>query len=643
MITKRGWLVLAILIVFVVVFWNFKFLGLATVNTSSNFTIAGPNSAPVIGALDSSLYTCEDDTFYQEFQATDSDGDALTATISNPNPFFVFFISQSTPNTNTFAIVSAPLSKSNAGGVNGISKVHQKTITVNDHYNATCCNDTAQTNITVIEINHAPVIEDVGVKTIWTSGENSTLYEVVSATDKEYNLGYGTLNYNVSIVNATNGNPVNLFGITSPGGVINFIGNSSTPIGNYNITVCVNDTALSAPDENISLVCGQNGGSSVDCDNFTLTVTDENRAPNITNWYPVDLNFTTGGTTDLEFNITMSDPDGTFPDAYWFIDNVFQEKDSGASTSNFSYIFGCGVSGNHIVKIEITDGLLNDSLQWNVSVNYVSCSSGGGGGGGGGGGVSIDIGNFEVNPEFITATVLQDEGQSFDVKLKNIGGKNMNIQANVSENITDVALLNEKEFVLHADEEKTIRVYLYALRDQEPGIYYGEVVFGSGPLKKIVKIVLSVKKKEALFDLSVNIPDEYKTVTAGSNVKALVDMLNVGLYGTAVDVELYLYISDFNKLILYETQKEVLAVKTNLSVERDLFVPLDTVSGTYLVVGEAKYKNITVSSFDTFNVVEKKYVRVSLVLIILVIVALILLILFILWKRRKDRKERGYR
>lgn len=167
---------------------------------------------------------------------------------------------------------------------------------------------------------------------------------------------------------------------------MNFTANSSY-LGVHNISVCVNDTGIDNPHKNISL-CGQDGSSITSCDNFSLTVTNENRAPNITNYYPINLSFNADGYDTLYFNVSEYDPDGTFPDVYWYVDDILKEYDSGGSlTDDFSYIFGCDISGIHPVKAFITDGELNDSVQWNVSVGLAACPTGvspGVGGGGGG-------------------------------------------------------------------------------------------------------------------------------------------------------------------------------------------------------------------------------------------------------------------
>ncbi|MBI3623716.1 hypothetical protein HY212_06595 [Candidatus Pacearchaeota archaeon] len=628
-------LILAILVIF---FFKFQDLGLSIVNTTSNVTVGIVNSYPYFGFVNSTLFVCEENRLYYPFFAYDNDGNALTGDISPRDPFFLFWISQTSQNNNTFAVVSGTISKAHAGGVNAGSKLYQETISINDGFNATCCTNSTNTNITAIEINHAPVIEDVGVKTIWSHGDNSTLYEKYDVNDTEYDLGYGNLTFNISIVNATTGTSVNLFNISSSG-VINFTANLNTTLGVYNITVCVNDTGLSNPHPNINTYCGQTGGSRTSCDNFSLTITNSNRAPNITSYYPRNLTINTPDTNNLYFNITTADPDGTIPDAYWFVDGVQAEYDSGNPLDEFSHTFGCGVSGVHNVSVNVTDGLLYTSLTWNITLQIVSCFNGGGGvNGGGGGGATISQVNFNVTPEFLTATIFKEEGKSFDIKIKNTGSVLANITAE-AQNLTEMAILNEDNFQLKVGEEKTVRLYLYALKSAKPGVYFGKISFKSGTVERKVNIVLEVKERESLFDIKISVPNRYKSVYAGQDIKALVDMLNVGLYGANVDVELYLYITNFDKFIIYESSKEVIAVKTNVSTERILHVPLGTQKGPYIVLGEARYGNITVASYDTFNVVEKKYLKASYVLIIIAILIIIFLILFILWKRRKKRKE----
>jgi hypothetical protein len=70
------------------------------------------------------------------------------------------------------------------------------------------------------------------------------------------------------------------------------------------------------------------------------------------------------------------------PTTYWFKNNAV------VNYSQDFYLFqtGYGDAGFYVIKAEITDGELNDSVEWNVTV--ISKSQPGGGGGGGGGGCS---------------------------------------------------------------------------------------------------------------------------------------------------------------------------------------------------------------------------------------------------------------
>jgi len=333
-----------------------------------DFFVFVPNSAPILGDINSSIYVCEGSSLNYEFNATDVDEDDIIIDISPKNPFYVhptFFSGEVYMNSN---IVSGILSKTHVG-------VYEETVSVSDGEYV----DTNDTKITVIEINNEPVMENIGVQTIWLTGENSSFDKQVSVTDiEEGDQDSGNLSFNISFSGE------HLFDISS-NGVMNFTPNDSSQVGVHNITVCVNDTGIDAPHENISIECGQDGGPITVCQNFSLTITNENRPPTITDYYPNELELNVSGTDSLYFNITEYDPDGTFPDAYWYVDEVLKEYDSGSLIDEFTYSFGCGVSGEHLIKVEITDGVANDSVEWNLDVAYVSCPvspppSGGGGG-----------------------------------------------------------------------------------------------------------------------------------------------------------------------------------------------------------------------------------------------------------------------
>ena len=334
------------------------------------FYIEVPNTAPVLGALPNDIYVCEGSSLSRLINASDPDEDNLTFSISPEQYFFVwpFFFSG-----ETFVepyLYSGTLPKSSVGK-------NSESISVSDGQYA----DTKYTNITVIGINNRPAIDNIGVQTVWTVGENSTFYKQITVNDVESgNLASVPENFTVNI---SFGNKTRLFNITNTG-IMNFSA-VGRDVDVYNITICVSDNGLTNPHENISL-CGQDGSNMTSCSNFSLTITNENRPPRITSFYPSDLSFGASGEETIFFNISKSDPDGTIPDSYWYVDDVFAGYFSGSAVDRFNYAFSCGLSGEHNVRVIVTDGLLNVSLQWNITLQQKSCAvavSGGGGGGGG--------------------------------------------------------------------------------------------------------------------------------------------------------------------------------------------------------------------------------------------------------------------
>ena len=335
------------------------------------------NNAPIILMDSNETYACEGSFLNYPFKVEDIDGDIPQGNIIPVDIFYIILFSRIDSITNDYRIVSATLTKEDAGGINKGSKTYPKTILMDDGKNVA----SKDINITVIEINNFPVIQNIGVKTIWTRGENSIFdYQVIANDTEDGDSNSGKLGFNISFYKTK------LFNISSNGKMY-FIPNSSQ-VGVYDVEVCVNDSGLKNPHPNISL-CNQDGGSLFSCKDFSLTVTDKNREPRIINYSPSNLSIVYSDEKDITFNISSYDPDGTLVDTYWYVDDVLKKYDPQSNLSNFSFGYICGFSGESKIKAVITDGEFNDSIQWNLTVSRASClSSPGGGGGGGGGGVA---------------------------------------------------------------------------------------------------------------------------------------------------------------------------------------------------------------------------------------------------------------
>lgn len=336
------------------------------------FYVSVPNSAPLLRNVSNSLLACEGSALSYVFNISDVDEDPLSISVSPTTPFFIIPASTSGGVVNSTAeLFSGTLGKNRVG-------FYQRNVSINDGQYV----DSKRINITVIEINNAPTVSPIGVQTVWTQGQNSTFYHQVQVSDTESgNQNSGNFTFNLTFLSGTP-----FFNISQTG-VMN-VSPTLAHVGVYNLSVCVNDTALQNPSPDIGF-CGQTGGSRTTCTSFSLTVTNQNRAPNITSYYPQDFILNGTSTAPFFFNLSTEDLDGTVPDVKWYLGSTLIETDT-ALRANFSYTFGCGVFGNMNVTVNVTDGLETASLSWNLSVALENCpapsASGSGGGAGGGGG-----------------------------------------------------------------------------------------------------------------------------------------------------------------------------------------------------------------------------------------------------------------
>jgi hypothetical protein len=345
------------------------------------FFVNVPNSAPILGYVNDEILVCEGRGLYYSFNASDIDRDTLTSDISPKNPFYTNYVGRANETVSLFNIISGTLRKSRVGTGSYI-------LSVNDNYNSSCCIDTKSVNITVIEINNIPIMQGIGAQTVWTRGENSTFYHQMSVSDVEDgDSNSGNLSFNISFSEQEN-----LFGIDGFG-IMNYTPEANQ-VGVYEVRVCVNDNPIEDIHENISLCYPRGGYSESVCDDFSITVTDQNRIPQIVNYTPIEKNFTVSGTDIVSFNLEVYDPDGTIPDIDWYVDGILKQHTEMNSLDSFNYIFGCDVAGEHNVSVVVSDGLLNVSLIWNITVNLVVCPPVREGGGGGGGGRGYCIENW---------------------------------------------------------------------------------------------------------------------------------------------------------------------------------------------------------------------------------------------------------
>ena len=112
--------------------------------------------------------------------------------------------------------------------------------------------------------------------------------------------------------------------------------------------------------------------------------------------------------------------------------------------------------------------------------------------------------------------------------------------------------------------------------------------------------------------------------------------------GTAVDVELTLYLTDEEKNKISEVSQEVLAVKDNLTITRKLQVPNNIQSGTYFLIVDLKYGNITASSYDSFRVNLEKTNNLWWIILLIILILILCIIIIKVIYHHEEKKTRHF-
>lgn len=238
--------------------------------------------------------------------------------------------------------------------------------------------DYQNVGFTVIEVNDAPALQFIGPKTIRA---NRTLYIRAYATDEEDGSSpTANLTFNVTFLSGTK-----FFDIDPFTGVVNVTTNDSLN-GTYLVRVCVNDTRLPNPHVNATSFCGD-GNSKSACESVSITITTANFPPNITSYLPL-TNMTINETEQINFSVTAEDPEGGLLTFYWYKNGIQVAYNSSIyNFSNYSFSTSLGDAGKYNITINVSDGELNATMTWIITViqqvtpTPVTPTGGGGGGG----------------------------------------------------------------------------------------------------------------------------------------------------------------------------------------------------------------------------------------------------------------------
>jgi VCBS repeat-containing protein len=303
--------------------------GTATDTITVNVTITAVNDAPVITAQ--AVLTTPEDT-------------ALTVTladlmVTDPDNTYPTGFSLALGAGSNYTFSGAAVTP--AANFNGVLAVP---VTVND---GSADSNTFSLSITVTAVNDAPVLAAIGAKAV---EELSLLTFTATATDVD--VPVDTLTF--SLADGVGGLVPSGAAIGSATGVFAWTPTADQGPDVYTFEVCVSD------------------GTVNDCETITVSVTEGNLAPEITEGVSVSVTMTKNG-APTPFSLTLHATDGNAGDTLtWSIATAAANGMAAASGTGVSKTIGYtpnpNYTGSDSFVVQVSDGAASDSITVNVTI-----------------------------------------------------------------------------------------------------------------------------------------------------------------------------------------------------------------------------------------------------------------------------------
>lgn len=379
-------------------------------------------------------------------------------------------------------------------------------------------------------------------------------------------------------------------------------------------------------------------GSASNVGNVSLFVEGgDTIPPDITLVSPSNVSYTSHRTG---IDYTVSD---TNLQSCWYSLNAGSTNTSVTCGSNVSSITSSEGSNTWTVYANDSSGNRNSSaVTFTVSIPVSggtgsSGGSSGGGGGGGGGGASLPsaVKIFEVTPEELNVFLVSGKQDEKEIKVINTGSVSLTVDIEVS-GINEMVSLNTNRVVLKPNEEQKV---ILTIKAPEYGIHAGRIIFKSGNLRRDVFVLVNVRSDEALFDVSITIPDSYKIIPPNKDLKAFISLQPVGA-PKGVDVTVNYVIKDFDGNTVL-TGSETFFVLDSKGFVKD-FSTLELPPGDYIVGVEVIYSGGFATSSEHFSIRPRILINYWIVSAIGFAILAVIVIVYSALRLRRYKKENKY-
>lgn len=361
-----------------------------------------------------------------------------------------------------------------------------------------------------------------------------------------------------------------------------------------------------------------------------------NNAPVITEYKPLSKSFSVLGTNNLNFNASFVDIDNDPLTTEWFVDGNSLKQSiyfQGSGFDDFTFVFGCDVSGNRKVRLDVSDGLNLVSVEWNINLILVSCDSGGGNGGdGSNGGTLTNVVNFSLSKNLINVGILQGENERSTVFANNTGNIDLDFILEII-GLNNFVRLNTLAFSLQPGNFQLIDFNFDAPIESIPGIYTGGLAFKAGEIIKIINLIMEITDRGPLFDLKSEL--EKNILFKGDQINVSIQMTDISNLGN-VEVLLEYFVKDFEDNE-FKLEQENLKVNKFLEINREFNLPSNIQPGDYVFYSKLNYNDKIATTSNSFRLSSASFWYKMVIYFMWFILILFFIIFFLYLKERRER------
>ncbi len=237
---------------------------------------------------------------------------------------------------------------------------------------------------------------------------------------------------------------------------------------------------------------------------------------------------------------------------------------------------------------------------------------------------------LELSTFFIKTVIFKGEAASSTLQFINLGNEQtFSIEKNG--NFFDV---DKQEIFVKSGDSTSVSVS-FNNSSLDEGVYVGNILLTSKKDSARIPVVLGVKSKQVLFDVTSSVSPQFTVLSPGDRLAADIKVINLGSLNKTVMLSYYVSDLDGNVIV---SDSQTADVATTMGLSRDLSLPVDVPLGDYVFYVTAKSGSSFGLSAFLFTVSDKKKTTSQSYFMIVLALVLILLFLFLFFSYRWSRR-----